>query len=75
MKIDCGDESFIVVHDPGAGRREFSGVALDGRAGIASFSKGKLKALSLAQGRSLKSGTEGIYRSTIGDGYRAFAPR
>jgi len=75
LKIDCGDESFIVVHDPGAGRREFSGISLDGRAGIASFSKGKLKALSLAQGRSLKFGTEGIYRSTIGDGYRAVSPR
>ena len=70
LKIECGDESFIVIHNPGAASCEFSGVALDGRAGIASFFKGELKALSLAQGRSLKFGTEGVYRSTIGDSYR-----
>ncbi len=75
LKIDCGDESFIVLHDPGAGNSEFFGVALDGRAGIASFYKEKLQVLSLAQGRSLKSGTEGIYRDMIGDDYRAFTPR
>ena len=70
LKIECGDESFIVIHNPGAGSCESSGVALDGRAGIASFFKGELKVLSLAQGRSLKFGTEGVYRSTIGDSYR-----
>ena len=70
LRIDFTDESFIVLHIPQPGKAEYSGLALDGRAGVAILRGGKLMALSLAEGRSLTFEKTGIFRSTIGNGFR-----
>jgi hypothetical protein len=71
LKIDIADEGFIIIHNPIITKREFSGLNLDGRAGIASFREGKLVELALSDGRALTHGSTGIFRNTIGNAHRA----
>jgi hypothetical protein len=70
LRIDFPEESFILLHAPQSGKTEYAGLALDGRAGVAILRGGKLLALSMADGRSLTFEKTGIFRSTIGDGFR-----
>jgi hypothetical protein len=70
LHLDIGHETFILIHAPQPGKRSFEGLALDGRVGIASIHGGKLIDLTLGEGRSLTFEQTGIFRSTIGNGFR-----
>lgn len=71
LKIDAGEDSFILIHGLQIGKREFSGLSLDGRAGVARLSKGAVRELAFGDGRALTYGEAGIYRSTLGNAYRS----
>jgi len=76
LKIDVGSETFIVVHNPGAGPFEYEGLTCDGRAAVATLQAGEggqrpvFRSLALAEGRSAVWEKQGIYRSTIGNGFK-----
>ena len=76
LTIDVGGETFIVIHNPGAGPFAYEGLTCDGRAAVATLrageggERGELRSLALAEGRSATWGKKGIYRSTIGNGFK-----
>lgn len=76
LKIEVGEETFIVVHNPGAGPFAYEGLACDGRAAVATLRAGEggrrpiLRSLALGEGRSAVWEKQGIYRSTIGNGFK-----
>jgi hypothetical protein len=71
LNIEISGERFVLIHAARPGKQEYEGLALDGRVGIASWRDGKLLNLTLGEGRALKCGQTGIYRSTIGNGFRS----
>ncbi len=70
LRLDFPEETFLLIHSPRQATRDYAGLSLDGRAGAASFRNGNLVTLSLAEGRSLAFGSTGIFRSTVGNGFR-----
>jgi hypothetical protein len=71
LRLDIAGERFVLIHAPRNVKLEYEGLALDGRVGIASWRDGKLFNLTLGEGRALRCGQTGIYRSTIGNGFRS----
>jgi hypothetical protein len=71
LSIEISGERFVLIHSAHVGKAEFEGLTLDGRVGIASWRDGKLLNLTLGEGRALKCGQTGVYRSTIGNGFRS----
>lgn len=71
LRIDVSGERFVVIHSARLGKQEYEGLSIDGRVGIASWRDGKLFSLTLGEGRALKCGETGIFRSTIGNGFRS----
>jgi hypothetical protein len=71
LRLDAAGERWVVLHSARIGRLEYEGLALDGRVGIAAWRGDKLINLTLGEGRALTCGSAGIYRSTVGNGFRS----
>ena len=74
LRIDIAGERFMIIHSPRPGKVEYEGLSLDGRVGVASWSGGKLGSLTLGEGRALSCSGTGIYRSTVGNGFKDLKP-
>jgi nitrogen fixation protein len=71
LRIDIAGERFVVLHAHRPGKLEYDGLTLDGRVGVASWRDDQLLNLALGEGRALSCSGTGIYRSTIGNGFRS----
>lgn len=74
LRIDIAGERFTVIHSPRPAKLEYEGLTLDGRVGIASWSDGKADSLTLGDGRALSCSGTGVYRSTVGNGFKDLKP-
>ena len=73
LRIDIADDRFLVIHASKISRLDYEGLSLDGRVGVACWKGGNLESLTLGDGRALEYGAAGIFRSTVGDGFRSQA--
>lgn len=74
LRLDIAGQRFVVIHSPRIADLGYEGLALDGRVGVASWRNSRLESLTLGEGRALSCSGTGIYRSTIGNGYRSELP-